>query len=84
MHEIDIWPYCQMLYAQPRIRSEEWDTQISWDFEMQSDHMISVRRTDRVIVIKKEILSVDHTVEIKENEKRDKYLDLASETRRWW
>ena len=25
VQEIEIWPYCQMVYAQTRIHPEEWD-----------------------------------------------------------
>ena len=57
------------------------------DFEIQTDHQISARRPDRVIVNKKKstfqdvelAFSADPGVELKESEKKDKYLDLARE-----
>ena len=40
MQEIDIWPYYQMVYAQPRTLSEKKTHKILWDFETQTDHLI--------------------------------------------
>ena len=66
-----------------------------WDFEIQRDHLISVRRPDLVIFNKKEkkrkekayqimdfAVPADHRVELKESKKRDKYLDLARELKK--
>ena len=59
-----------------------------WDFEIQMDHLILARWPDPVIVKKKKkrtcwimdyAVPADHRVKLKESEKRDKYLDLASE-----
>ena len=56
-----------------------------WDFEIQTYHLISARRPDQVLVNKKTCPMVDfavltdHSVELKESEKKDKYLDLARE-----
>ena len=52
---------------------------ILWDFEIQTDHLISARRPDLMIVIEKMSTSripdfaipVDIRVKLKENEKRD-------------
>ena len=58
---------------------------ILWDFVIQTDHLISARRPDLVIVNKRTCRIVDVTVppdyrvKLKESEKRDKYLDLARE-----
>ena len=55
-----------------------------WDFDIQTDHLISARRPD-LIVIKRTCKIVDiavpadHRIKLKESEKRDKYLDLARE-----
>ena len=67
-----------------------------WDFDTQTDHLISARRPDLIIINKKRELTkfkdfavlADHRVKLKENEKNDKYLDLARElkncgTRKW-
>ena len=37
-----------------------------WDFDIQTDHLISARRTD-------------HRIKLKESKKTDKYLDVAME-----
>ena len=64
---------------------------ILWNFEIQTDHLISARGPDRVIDSKKKkkkkkkitgpivdfAVLVDHRIKLKETEKRDKYLDLA-------
>ena len=62
---------------------------ILWDFETQTDHLLSARRLDLIIVNKKENLpnsglccSGDHGVNLKESEKRHKYLDLARELKK--
>ena len=60
---------------------------IFWDFEIQTDHLILARRPDLARINKKLktcrlvdfAYSADHRVKIKENEKRDKYLDLDRE-----
>ena len=65
-----------------------------WDFKIKTDHLISVRRPDLVIIKKKKkkreektchkvdfAVSVDHRGKIKENTKRYKYLDLARKLR---
>ena len=64
-----------------------------WDFEIQTDHLISARRPDLIIDNKKEkktcrivdfAVPTDHRVKLKESEKKDKYLDLARELKRLW
>ena len=67
---------------------------ILWDFEMRKDHQIPARWPDLVIITKKEkkkkkrnrthcieesVVLADRRIKIKENEKRDKYEDLARE-----
>ena len=63
-----------------------------WDFDVQTDHRISARRPDLIIINKKKNNSkivdfavlVDHRIKLKECEKRDKYLDLARELKKLW
>ena len=58
---------------------------ILWDFEIKTDHLIPARRPDLVLINKKErtcqlvdfAVPANHWVKLKENEKIDKYLDLA-------
>ena len=60
---------------------------ILWDFEIQTDHLITARRPDLVLINKKErtchsvdfAVPADHRVKLKEIEKKDKYLDLTRE-----
>ena len=63
-----------------------------WDFDIQTDHLISARRPD-LIIIKKEkkkricktvdfAVPADHRIKLNECEKRDKYFDLARELKK--
>ncbi len=61
-----------------------------WDFNIQTDHLIPVRRPDLIIINKKRIcktdfdVPADHRINLKESEKKDKYLDLARELKKRW
>ena len=59
-----------------------------WDFDMQTDHLILAWWPGLIIISnKKENLKncavpADHRVKLKENVKKNKYLDLASELKK--
>ena len=63
-----------------------------WDFEKQTDYLISTRQPDLVTVYKKKktrtwwivvfVVPTDQRVKLKECEKRDKYIDLARELKK--
>ena len=61
-----------------------------WDFDMQTDHLVSARRPDLIIINKKKriykidnfAVPADHRIKLKEFEKKDKYLDLARELKK--
>ena len=60
-----------------------------WDFEIQTDHLLSDRRSDLLIINKKKKTCwiknfADHRVRLKENEKKDKYQDLAKGLKKLW
>ena len=66
-----------------------------WDFDVQTDPLLSARRPDLIIINKKKkrkkickivdfALSADHRIKLKECEKRDKYFDLARELKKLW
>ena len=66
-----------------------------WDFDIQTDHLISARRPDLIIINKRKkkkrkspklstLLSLQTTIKLKDCEKRDKYLDLARELKELW
>ena len=72
---------------------EETDhVKILWDFNIQTDHVIEHRRPDVVVLDKHEkmchLIDIavpgDSTVASKENEKVQKYQDLARELRKLW
>ena len=64
-----------------------------WDFDIQTDHLISARRPDLIIIKKKKkkkfckivdfAVPADHRIKLKECEKRDRYLDLARELKNY-
>ena len=57
-----------------------------------TDHLISARRPDLIIIDKKKriykiidfAVPADHRIKLKEYEKKDKYLDLARELKKLW
>ena len=64
-----------------------------WDFNIQTDHLIPARRPDLIIINKKKkrickivdfAVPADHRINLKESEKKDKYLDLATELKKLW
>ena len=65
-----------------------------WDFDIQTNHLISARRPDLIISNKKKknriskivdfAVPEDHRIKLKECEKRDKYLDLVRESKKLW
>ena len=63
-----------------------------WDFDIQTDHLISARRPDLIIINKKKrtctivdfAVPADRRIKLKEREKKDKYLDLARELKKLW
>ena len=64
-----------------------------WDFDIHTDHLISARRPDLIIINKKKkkickivdfAVPADHRIILKECEKKDKYLDLARELKNLW
>ena len=63
---------------------------LQWDFVIHTDHLISARRPDLIIINKKKkickivdfAVPANHRIKLKECEKRDKYLDLARELKK--
>ena len=81
MQEIEIWPKEQMVYAQPRICSEEWDAQNSqgfWDINGWPN-LAKKKIPWRIVYF---AVLTDHRVKLKETEERDKYLDFVRELKK--
>ena len=64
-----------------------------WDFNIHTDHLISARRPNLIIINKKKkkrtkivdfAVPVDHRIKLKECEKKDTYPDLARELKKLW
>ena len=61
-----------------------------WDFDIHTDHLISARRPDLIIINKKKrtckivdfAVLADHRIKLKEFDKKVKYLDLAKELKK--
>ena len=60
-----------------------------WDFDIQTDHLISAWKPDHIIINKKIIFKIIdfavpavHRIKLKECEKRDKYLNLVRELKK--
>ena len=73
---------------------ENGTLKLLWDFDIQTDHLISAGRLDLKIINKKKkkktckivdfAVSADHGIKLKEGEKKDKYMDLAKELKKLW
>ena len=72
---------------------ENYTHKLLWDFGVQTDHLISARRSDLIIIKKKKkrickivdfAVPNDHRIKLKECEKKDKDLDLARELKKLW
>ena len=65
---------------------------LPWDFDIETDHLISGRRPDLIIINKNErtckivdfAVPADQWVKLKECENRDNYLGLARELKKLW
>ena len=63
-----------------------------YNFNIHTDHRISARRPDLIIINKKKrtckivdfAVPADHRIKLKECEMKDKYLDLARELKKLW
>ena len=74
----------------PKSVLENETHKILWDFEIKTDNLIPARRTNLELINKTErtcqlvdfAVPADHRVKLKENEKMDKYLDLARELKK--
>ena len=90
VQKIEVWPYKQMVYAQPRICPGEWDAQTPlefWDTNGSPNLAQTTRSSDNQQ--KRENLQNCRLCcpgwpQSKESKKKDKYLDLASELKNLW
>ena len=71
---------------------ENYSHKFPWDLNIQTDHLIAARRPELTIINKKKrtckivdfAVPADHRINLKESEKKDKYLDLARELKKLW
>ena len=81
-----------MVNAQPGACPENDSHKLLWDFNIQTDHLIPARRPDLIIINKRKrickivdfAVAADHRINLKESEKKDKYLDLVRELKKLW
>ena len=80
-----------MVYAQPVLENDTH--KLPCDFNIETDQLISARRPDHIIINNKKkriwkivdfAVPVNHRINLKESEKKDKYLDLARELKKLW
>ena len=63
---------------------------LPWDFDIQTDHLISARGPDVIITNKKKdnlqncglTVPADHRIKLRECEMKDKYLELARDLKK--
>ena len=76
----------------PEVVLENNTHKLLWDFDIHTDHLISARGPNLIIINKKKrtfkivnfAVPADHKIKLKECEKKDKYLDLARELKKLW
>ena len=82
-----------MVYVNPAPVLENDTHKLQWDFDIQTDHLISARRPDLIIITPHQMrickivdfaVPADHRIKLKECEKKDKYLDFARELKKLW
>ena len=79
-----------MVYAETSTRLGNETLKLLWDFEIQMDHQISASQPDLIIINNNKrtckiidfAVPADHSVKLKEGEKKDKYLPLARELKK--
>ena len=62
------------------------------DFDIQTDHITSTRRSDLIVISKSKrpskivdfAVPTDHRIKLKECEKKNKYLDFGRELKKLW
>ena len=77
---------------EPKSVLENKDYKILWDFRIQTDHVIEARRSDLIVVDKKErsckiidfAVPGDNKIEEKEKDKIEKYQALGRELQKIW
>ena len=88
--QFDHWNKWYMHNPVPVIENDSH--KLLWDFNIQTDHLIPARRPDLILINKRKSICkivhfavpADHRINPKENEKKDKYLDLARELKKLW
>ena len=92
MAKVIHWELNKWYLHNPKSILENEIHKLLWDFEIQTDHLITARRPHLIIINKKErtcrivefAVPADHRVKLKECEKRDKYIDFARELKKLW
>ena len=87
VQEVWIWPYKQIVFAQPRICSGKWDAQTSLGF-WDTNRSLNLGQTTwpgdnqqkkRTCQIVDFAILADYMVKLKEGKKKDNYLDFTRE-----
>ena len=85
--------YCNSVFTE-KLQTKNHVKKLALCFDKQTDHLISARRLNLVIVNNNKkkrtcplvnfVVLADNSVNLKESEKRDKYLDLARKLKKRW
>ena len=94
VQQIKVCPYEHMIYAQPNICPGEWHTHTQtpmgfWHkYESlnlgQTTRPYNNQQEKRTCKIVDFAVPTDHRIKLKESEKKEKYLDLARESKKLW
>ena len=76
----------------PTLVQENDTHKLLWDFDIHTDHLISARRPDLIIINKEKrickivnfAVPADHRIKLIECEKKDKYFNLARDLKKLW
>ena len=76
----------------PALVLENNTHKLLWGFDVHTDHLITPRRPNLIIINKKKrtckvvdiAVPADHRIKLKECEKKDNYLDLGRELKKLW
>ena len=90
VQELEIWPYEQMVYAQPRTCPRKWYTWTPMGLRHthgspdlgQKTRPYNNQQKKRICKIVDFAVPADHRIKLKESENQDKYLDLARESKK--
>ena len=83
----------RLMWKTVKEKLENNSHKLLWDINIQTDYLIPTSRPDLIIINKKKkrickivnfAVPADHRINLKESEKKDRYLDLSREFKKLW